>query len=73
MVKNQAIQTSLLGRKVRLGEGCHQVPQLVAHEFGEIVTIFYDNDGELKYTIHVPKTGQLFDLYPHNFLIPTIF
>jgi len=72
MAKKQAIQTNLLGRKVSIGgTGLANFgpPPFAANQDGEIVTVFYGNDGELKYTILVTKAGKLVDLYPHDFLI----
>lgn len=72
MAKKQSIQTNLLGRAVRIGDfkkGPFGPPIDAVNQEGEIVNVFYDNDGDLKYTIRIVRTGKLINLYQHDFLI----
>jgi len=69
----KAIQTDLLGQQVKvlkdlkiLGSGkLHEA----AGKTGAIRNVYYDQEGELKYTIQIFDTGRLVELYPHTFLI----
>ena len=71
-MKNKSIQTNLLSVFVIIGEEtgtAHGPPSNAAGKPGEIVNVYYDSDGDLKYTIRVGDTNKLIELYPCSFTI----
>ena len=66
----QNIQTNLLGKRVTIGDetGTVSGPSTsVANQEGEIVTVYHDRHGDLKYTIDVDNPNVLVDLYSCSF------
>lgn len=69
----KAIQTDLLGQQVKIVKdlkiwGLEKLHE-VAGKTGAIRNVYYDQEGDLKYTIQIFDTGRLVELYPHAFLI----
>lgn len=68
--KATTIQTNLLGMWVIIGPetGTRTGPDpSSAGQGGQIVSVYLDPDGDPKYTILVPNTGKLIDLYSCSF------
>ena len=66
------LQTDLLGTRVVIGpeSGTQSGPfSDSAGKKGKIRTVYYDHDGELKYSIQVIETGKLHEFYPCHFTI----
>ena len=70
MSKKQAITTSLIRQSVMIGEVTATQsgpPTDAANRVGEIANVYYDRDGDIKYTVKVINTGKLIELYPSSF------
>lgn len=66
------LHTDLLGTRVVIGpESRTQRGPFSdsAGKEGKIRNVYYDHDGDLKYSIQVIETGKLHEFYPCNFTI----
>lgn len=71
-MKKQAFHTDLLGTRVVIGPetGTQGGPfSDSAGKEGRIRNVYFDTDGELKYSIQVIETGKLHEFYPCSFTI----
>lgn len=70
MKTSAKLQTNLCGQSVVVNVPTSTrdfIPKGIGGKTGTIRTVYYDKDGDLKYTVEVD--GELHELYPHAFKI----
>jgi hypothetical protein len=73
MAKKHSIQTALLNSKVIIHNPSEYGPGVfIAGQFAVIKNVYYDDFGDLKYTLVVTtgdQKGKVYDTYSNNFEI----